>query len=109
MFTNDRLDLIAKRYGLMQTVPLVQAYVAGLHEVLNLFDKTAGIDTRGGLTPAPIGRSGLAAVNYVGARLALHEQSDFIVWRKEEELRRFYHWLGYDACCSCGCGEHRRL
>lgn len=108
MFTNERLDLIAKRYGLMKTVPLVQAYVGGLHEVLNLFDSTALMDTSGGIKPAPMGRTGVVAVNPIGARVALHEQAGLTVWREGERPRRYYyHWLGHDACCSCGCGEQQ--
>lgn len=110
MFTNDRLDVLANSYGLMRTVPLVNAYASGLHSVLDLFDKTAGINTSGGTQPAPLGRTGLVAVNPIGARLALHEQRlAHRIWDQMDSApQKYFHWLGGDACCSCGCGEHRR-
>lgn len=111
MFTNERLGALARRYKLMRTVPLVRAYVAGLHEALNLFDSVAGIDTSGGIKAAPIGRNGVVAVNYIGARLALHEQHvTNNTWDEMDRApEKHFHWLGHDACCQCGCGEHRRI
>lgn len=105
MFTNERIAALARRYDVAWDGPALD----GLHDVLDLFDRIALIDTSGGIKPAPLGRKGVIAVNPIGARLALHEQAGLTVWRLGEEPRRFYHWLGYDACCSCGCGEHRRI
>jgi hypothetical protein len=101
MFTIDRINNIRRNFGLEEVI--LENITGGVHERLNELDCHAGIDTSGGIKPAPLGISGVVPVNYVGARLALHER------RFAPAIRsRFYHWLGYDACCRCGCGEHRR-
>jgi hypothetical protein len=104
MFTSQRIAALASRYGCTPTAD-------DLHEVMNAFDAIAGIDTSGGIKPAPLGRSGIVAVNYIGARLALHEQR--VAHNRWDEMdsapEKYFHWLGHGACCSCGCGEHRRL
>lgn len=129
MFTIDRIDALSRKYGCMINCsggcPICAPDEHSLHNVMNAFDEAAGIDTSGGLKLAPMGRRGVVGVNPIGARLALHE--DFLArggneaapyrekQRKTEawlaqhrEQPRYYHWLGYDACCRCGCEEHRR-
>jgi hypothetical protein len=129
MFTNERISNLSMTYGCMINCsggcPTCSPEDHGLHEVINSYDAAAGIDTSGGIKLAPLGRSGVVAVNPIGARLALHEQflaqggnasapyrikqAETEAWLASARSRpRYYHWLGYDACCACGCGEHRR-
>lgn len=129
MFTNERIANLCRTYGCQINCSggcrVCSPEDHPLHEVMNAFDGAAGIDTSGGLRPAPIGRLGVIGWNPIGARLALHEeflarggnegapyrikQEKTRAWLAEVHRSQYYHWLGHDACCSCGCGEHRRI
>lgn len=110
MFTIDRIRMLSLAYGCTINCsggcPVCSPEEHSLHEVMNSFDEAAGIDTSGGVKLAPLGRHGVVGVNYVGARLALHEKHlaldsaevDVARWeRMDSEPEHYFHWLGRDA------------
>jgi hypothetical protein len=103
----ERLNVLFQWHGLPPITP--ESIFGKFHEHLDELDRYSGIDTSGGIRKAPLGRSGVTPINPVGARLALLEERTARFSPLPAPRTGYYHWLGHDACCACGCGEHRRL
>lgn len=103
-FTVDRLNVLLTKHGLPEfsyspQCPHEYHEWAGAHwskpnahVALNRLDGHRKIVTTG----------------QVGARIRTHEKYGSSNISHDYCTERFYHWLGYDACCQCGCGEHKR-
>lgn len=100
-----------QQHTLNRLASLLQKHHLGIHDIIDLIDHAAKYDTKWE-EYIPYSYGTATRKRTVGARLALHEDKLNsrlgISAPDEPPKRQHYHWLGADACCQCGCGEHRR-
>jgi hypothetical protein len=95
MFTIERVNVLLCTYGYQPMS--TKGFFGNGHEVLNKLDSAAGIDTSGGIKPAPLGRTGMVGHYPIGARLALHEgllARNPGIDKFHYNPRTYFHWLG---------------
>lgn len=104
----DRLNTLLQKCGLDPAIS------GEIHETIDVLDAMTSFDTTGGLRKDTLGPRN--PVNPVGKRLSLHEGrmsyfSHACIFKKTpiKKKNKFFFWIGHEACCPCGCGEHRRL